>query len=287
MATRRFHPQTAFSASKPFAERSKSVDVLLLCIALTLLPASTVFGQSTLQQEQQREQQQRDQQQRDQQQRDQQQREQEEHQRELSRGASHVSNASPVRGTNESGATSPGVQSSEPDNRHAIPITKAPQVPGKATSSVPVAKTAAKDHESSPSNSEQDRKLCGNGPCKEPEPKPVTSDLHSKICKDGPCPACPAGQARSKDGSCVVTATKGTAKPPVSKAAAATQVCPAGKIWNGLQCVLAGTQQQCLPGQTLVGAACQVDCTSPTASAENLIMELRSARQKKDEACRQ
>src|SRR6266567_3804365 len=122
MATRRFHPQTAFSASKPFAERSKSVDVLLLCIALTLLPASTVFGQSTLQQEQQREQQQREQQQRDQQQRDQQQqeqqqreqqqreqqqrdqqqrdqqqREQEEHQRELSRGASHVSNASSER----------------------------------------------------------------------------------------------------------------------------------------------------------------------------------------------
>jgi len=152
---------------------------------------------------------------------------------------------------------------------------------------LPGAKTAAKDHESSPSSSEQDGKLCRNGPCKEPEPKPVISDVHSRVCKDGPCPACPAGQARGKDGSCIATAAKGTANPQASKATAATQVCPAGQIWNGLQCVLSGTQQQCLPGQTLVGAACQVDCTFPTAGAQNLIMELRSARQKKDEACRE
>src|SRR6266496_2860395 len=252
MAADRFHPQTAISTSKPFAQSSKSVAVLLLCIALTLLPASTVFGQSTLQQDQQREQQQRDQQQREQlqreqqqreqQQRDQQQREQQEHQRELNRGASHVSNASSERGANESGANSPGVQSSDSDNRHPTPATKGPQVPDKATSSVPGAKTAAKDHESSPSSSEQDGKLCRNGPCKEPEPKPVISDVHSRVCKDGPCPACPAGQARGKDGSCIATAAKGTANPQASKATAATQVCPAGQIWNGLQCVLSGTQ---------------------------------------------
>jgi hypothetical protein len=42
-----------------------------------------------------------------------------------------------------------------------------------------------------------------------------------------------------------------------------------------------------MPGQNLVGAMCQVDCTLPTAGAQNLIMELRNARQKKDEACRQ
>jgi hypothetical protein len=144
-----------------------------------------------------------------------------------------------------------------------------------------------KDHESSPSNSEQDRKLCANGLCKEPEPKPVTSDLHSRICKDGPCSVCPAGHTRGKDGSCVIaTATKGGANPPAAKAAGATQLCPSGQIWNGLQCVSVGTQQ-CLPGQTIVGTACHVDCTSPTADAQNLIMELRSARQKKDEACRQ
>jgi len=64
------------------------------------------------------------------------------------------------------------------------------------------------------------------------------------------------------------------------------QLCPPGQVWNGLQCALAGTQL-CMPGQTLVGATCQVDCTSPTAGAQNLIMELRNARQKKDEACRQ
>ena len=152
---------------------------------------------------------------------------------------------------------------------------------------MPVAKTVAKDNETRPPNPARDGRLCADGPCKEAEPKPVPSDLHPRICKDGPCPACPPGQSRTKDGSCAApAATKVVANPAAAKPGAAMQFCPAGQIWNGLQCAPAGTQL-CMPGQTLVGATCQVDCTSPAAGAQNLIMELRNARQKKDEACRQ
>jgi hypothetical protein len=44
--------------------------------------------------------------------------------------------------------------------------------------------------------------------------------------------------------------------------------------------------QQCLPGQSRVGFSCQ-DCITSTASAQNVIVELRSARQRKDEVCLQ
>jgi hypothetical protein len=40
-----------------------------------------------------------------------------------------------------------------------------------------------------------------------------------------------------------------------------------------------------MPGQGRVGASCQTDCTTATASAQNVIVELRSARLQKDDAC--
>jgi hypothetical protein len=49
---------------------------------------------------------------------------------------------------------------------------------------------------------------------------------------------------------------------------------------------MAGTQQ-CLPGENRVGSSCQADCAIATTSAQNIIMQLRNARQNKDEACTQ
>src|SRR5437868_4068094 len=110
----------------------------------------------------QRDQQQREQQERDQQQRDQQQREQVERQRELPNTAS--------TGTSSS---SRAVQSSESDVHRTTSVPNASQVAGKASPSVPVAKTVAKDNETRTPNPARDGRLCADGPCKEAEPKPV------------------------------------------------------------------------------------------------------------------
>jgi len=303
MAAPETHQRATFSISKSSCENCKRIAVLAVCVALTLVPTTPVLGQFSQQQQeqqqreqqqrdqQQREQQQREQQEREQQQRDQQQREQQEREQrerdQQQREQAERQRELPNTFSTGTSSTSRAVQSSESDVHRPTSFPKASQVEGKANASAPVAKTVAKDNESRPPNPARDGRLCADGPCKEAEPKPITFDLHSRICKDGPCPACPTGQARTKDGSCVAAAaTKVVANPAAAKPGTATQLCPAGQIWNGFQCALAGTQR-CMPGQTLVGAMCQVDCTSPTAGAQNLIMELRNARQKKDEACRQ
>ena len=164
------------------------------------------------------------------------------------------------------------------DVKRGAPGTHPPGVEPKINPSAPVVSaTAAKDLESRPQEPDLRHRICENGPCKEPEPKPVEPDLRRKICKDGPCQQCPAGESAGKDGSC--------APPPTTKATAA-QSCPGGQVWNGNQCLTVGAQQ-CQPGQTRIGASCQAtDCATPTASAQNVIMRLRSARQRK-EACRQ
>jgi hypothetical protein len=43
----------------------------------------------------------------------------------------------------------------------------------------------------------------------------------------------------------------------------------------------------CPAGQSMVGASCQADCTLPTGSAQNFIVELRSARLRKSDVCTQ
>jgi hypothetical protein len=45
--------------------------------------------------------------------------------------------------------------------------------------------------------------------------------------------------------------------------------------------------QQCLPGQSRVGTSCQADCAISTAGAENVIVQLRSARLHKNDVCMQ
>jgi hypothetical protein len=42
--------------------------------------------------------------------------------------------------------------------------------------------------------------------------------------------------------------------------------------------------QPCMPGQIGAGS-CQVQCATAAAGAQNFIVELRSAHQKRDEAC--
>ena len=113
--------------------------------------------------------------------------------------------------------------------------------------------------------------------------KPVAPDVRRGICKDGPCPVCPPGQSPGKNNSCVsAPLAKGTPVP--QKGPTTPQACPAGQVWNGVQCALIGAQQ-CLPGQITVGSSCHVDCTLSTAGAQTYIELLRMARQEKDEAC--
>jgi len=79
-------------------------------------------------------------------------------------------------------------------------------------------------------------------------------------------------------------AATGTAAP--QKSAVAPHVCPAGQVWNGIQCAFIAAQQ-CAPGQTMAGTTCQPDCTFLSAGAQGYIELLRIARQDKDQACLQ
>jgi len=45
--------------------------------------------------------------------------------------------------------------------------------------------------------------------------------------------------------------------------------------------------QQCPPGQVSIGGVCRTDCSVVGSRAQAMIPELRSARQNRDEACRQ
>jgi hypothetical protein len=112
------------------------------------------------------------------------------------------------------------------------------------------------------------------------EPKPVP-ELAKKTCKDGPCQPCSSTQAKDKkDGACHAAANVGGQAAPKAVGA---QSCAAGQVWNGTQCLPVGAQS-CMPGQIGAGS-CQVQCASATAGAQNFIVELRSSRQERDQAC--
>ena len=64
------------------------------------------------------------------------------------------------------------------------------------------------------------------------------------------------------------------------------QSCSPSQVWNGLQCITTGAQQ-CPAGETRIDGSCHADCTSAAAGAQNVILELRSARQHRDQVCRQ
>jgi hypothetical protein len=137
-----------------------------------------------------------------------------------------------------------------------------------------------------PNSPESDLRIknCSNGVCKESLPKMVDPEPHPKLCKGESCEKCPPGQSPGKNNSCVSTAIAKNGAVP-QKAVSDPLACPAGQVWNGAQCMPA--TPPCMPNETMVGGSCQPNCTIPTAGAQNLIMELRSARQKKDDVCRQ
>ena len=150
----------------------------------------------------------------------------------------------------------------------------------KINSAPAVSATATKDHASTPVEPDLRRTVCKDGACQQPAPKPVQlkpvgPDVPHKVCKDGPCQACPAGQLAGKDGACAAPprVVKNGNVPGVGSARnAVQQPCPAGQLWDGAQCAVLGAQRS-------------QDCTIAIGGAQNVIVELRSARQEKDDAC--
>src|SRR5205823_7078694 len=150
-------------------------------------------------------------------------------------GSSDVSAAPGAKSTASKSHTS--AQPSESDSKRAVPGTRTPEA----------------DHKSTPSAAPEKAVVT-----KDPVMKPVAPDVRRGICKDGPCPVCPPGQSPGKNNSCVsAPLAKGTPVP--QKGPTTPQACPAGQVWNGVQCALIGAQQ-CLPGQITVGSSCHVDC---------------------------
>ena len=274
---------------------ARQAAVLLLGLALVAVPPQVVFGQSNQQQEQQqreqqereqqqRDQQQREQQEREQQQRDQQQREQQEReqqqraqeqreqqqreQQERMQQQQHSSSDFPAPSSNASvEASRLAAHPPATEVKRSTSDIQPLDVERRINSASAVNATATKDHASSP----------------------VEPDLRRKLCKDGPCQTCPAGQSKGKDGSCAPPARvvkNDNVRGVGSARTVVPQPCAAGQVWGGTQCLTVGAQQ-CLPGQSRVGTSCQADCAIPTTSAQNIIVELRSARLNKNDICLQ
>ena len=117
------------------------------------------------------------------------------------------------------------------------------------------------------------RPVCHGDDCKEPVKKPehIVSDLQRPGCLKEPCP-CPRGQVAGK-GGCTTPA-----EPVVD-----TQ-CSVGFSWSGSSCV---ASESCPTGQVRRGSACEADCSAANAMAQSMIPQVRSARQERDDACRQ
>ncbi|PYV50801.1 MAG: hypothetical protein DMG92_06400 [Acidobacteria bacterium] len=114
------------------------------------------------------------------------------------------------------------------------------------------------------------------------EPKPVP-EVAKKTCKDGPCQPCSSAQSKGKKDGPRNAATDAKAGAPAAPRTG-PESCAAGQIWNGVQCLPTGVQP-CAPGQSGIGGSCHVECATAIGGAQYWIMELRSARQKKDQAC--
>jgi chemotaxis protein histidine kinase CheA len=229
--------------------------------------------------QQQREQQQREQRAREQQQREEQQREQQ--QREAQeRQQQQRDQEVKAQQQREQQAREQQQRSSE----FPVPSSKSGSEVSHAT-----AKTPAGDLKRAPSDIQSagtERKPEASLPIKPAprpiEPKPVP-ELAKKTCKDGPCQPCSSTQSKGKkDGPCDAAAAAKAGAPATP--GTGPESCAAGQVWNGTQCLPVGAQS-CLPGQSGLDGSCHVDCTSAIGGAQNWIMELRSARQNKDQAC--
>ena len=221
--------------------------------------------------QQQREQQQRDQQARDQQQREQQQRDQQardQQQRAQQQQPASNQRTTADRNSQDAGkpATAPHVLDTKPEKQ----VVSKPTEPGLR------------------------RPNCEGKPC-ESVSKPVSTqpDLRHRVCLNGNC-GCPDGQVESKKGCVPLATAKALPTQRVKQcqpgevlngsACVPSTTCQPGQSWNGASCVPSTT---CQPGQIRTGAACHSDCSIVNAEAGSWIPQVRSARQDRDEACRQ
>jgi hypothetical protein len=133
--------------------------------------------------------------------------------------------------------------------------------------------------------------VCFGGKCPEvtsgvQNEQPMQDDLrHCILCK------CPPGQSAGK-GGCVSNPTNPPTKTETCAAGSTwngsscvptSALCPSGQSWNGGQCALVS----CPAGKILRGGACMEDCSMTNARADGLVPNVRSARQDRDDACRQ
>ncbi len=207
-----------------------------------------------------------------------------------SSSASHTS--SPSVAATHSGPASPAMHTSSPAaTSHSAPATTVVKVDSNNDAEparkivTPVEtrdpKVELKDEPKGEPKEKNDLSrpvLCDGKPCVQNGGE--EKDLRKHVCLKEPCAApCPAGTATGKAGGCTGTAA------PTASARRIPQACPAGEAWNGAVCVPTGIR--CQPGQISIGASCQADCATINGQSGSLILELRSARQQRDEACQQ
>jgi len=152
-------------------------------------------------------------------------------------------------------------------------VTAAPKISGdeKISSAPRIGEnTAGKDRDAKRSEPDLRHRVCEGAECKvhPPSPEPTETNLRHRVCPDGHC-ECPPGQTAGKAG-CVVSQP--------------SDQCLPGQAWNGASCA---ALTACPAGQVRIGASCEADCASVNGMTANLIMELRSARRQRDEACQQ
>ncbi len=140
----------------------------------------------------------------------------------------------------------------------------------KITSAPRIGEPAPEKDPNAKSESDLRHRVCEGADCKN-NPKrtaPEEADLRHRVCPNGHC-ECPPGETAGKTG-CVVSQPAGQCLP--------------GDASNGANCT---ASTSCPAGQVRSGGSCQSDCSTTIGITGNLIVELRSARRQKDEACQQ
>jgi DNA polymerase III gamma/tau subunit len=282
-------PERLIAAVRVAVRKTRLVAGVALGLALVPLPPQAAFGQINSQQEQQqreqeqqRQQQQREQEQqqaREQQQRQEQQREQQQLE-EQARQQQQRDQELKAQQQREQQTRDRQQRTSD----FPVPSSKSGSEVSHATAKTPAAEVKHATSDIQPAGTE--RRPDTSLPIK-PAPHPIETkpvpEPTKKTCKDGPCQDCSSTQSKDNKGGSCAAAAAAKAGAPAAPKNAGPQSCAPGTVWNGTQCVIAGAQP-CTPGQ-IGSASCQAQCATATAGAQNFIVELRSAHQKRDEAC--
>jgi hypothetical protein len=134
--------------------------------------------------------------------------------------------------------------------------------------------SADKESATKPAESNLRRRICDDGPCKEPAPKrtPAESDLRRPCLKE-PC-TCSSGQTLTK-GGCVTTVVNNSGQ------------CQAGQVWNGGSCL---APVHCPANDYWNGVNCTpngAECATINSRASVDINELRGLKGRTQQACSQ